>query len=217
MADRTFASMSPTIAPHAPGCPNPTIEQHIRRIAREVCEKTLTWRYEQPLVRLTKGIHLYEYDVPKDTEVVSVFHATINYLPISAATLDVIRKQYPAWPTTDVTYHSRPMLVGQLDVDHFAVAPTPDDTETYDARMVLAIKPTLEATGMDQTVLDDCEGLILHGVLQHLLLLPNKSWTDTQLASYHAKQYVYKTALKRATANIGAANGSLTVEMHPLA
>jgi hypothetical protein len=83
--------------------------------------------------------------------------------------------------------------------------------------MFLALRPTPDATGMDKTAFDECEQLITHGVLQHLHTLPDKSWTDYNLASYHAKQYTYKTALRRAKANLGATRAPLTVRMVPLA
>lgn len=217
MADRTFASLNSVIAASAPGCPNPTMEQYIRRIAIEVCEKTLTWRYEQPVILLTQGMHNYDFDTPTNTEVAGVLHATINNVPIKRDTLDAISNRYPAWPVDDPEYYGWPAVIGQLDADHFAVAPTPDALNSYNIRMILALRPTPDATGMNQTVLDDCEDVIVHGVLQQLLVLPNKSWTDRELASYHAKQYVYKTSLKRAKTNLGAPGGSLTVQMRPLA
>ncbi|MGA0882715.1 MAG: hypothetical protein ACO3QP_07885, partial [Burkholderiaceae bacterium] len=44
----------------------------------------------------------------------------------------------------------------------------------------------------------------------------DKSWTDYGVASYHAKQYTYKTAARRAKANLGVARASLTAQMRPL-
>jgi len=48
-------------------------------------------------------------------------------------------------------------------------------------------------------------------------VLPDKNWSDRELASYHAKQYLYKTTERRARANIGAARASMSVRMNPLA
>jgi len=48
-------------------------------------------------------------------------------------------------------------------------------------------------------------------------VLPNRTWTDRELASYHAKQYSFKTSERRARANLGAARASMTVQMRPFA
>ena len=217
MADRAFVSLEPKLAASVAGCPRPTIIQYVRDTAIEVCEKTLVWRFEQDPIRLTQGIYEYDYDVPDFTEVCGLIHATINGEPITAYTQEQIHREFPDWPSTDTTKRSTPRALGHFDVDHFVLAPVPDGGQTYDAKMFLALKPTLNATGMAQTPFDECEQLIIHGVLQHMLVLPNKSWTDRELASYHAKQYVYKTSAKRAKANLGVSRASLAVQMRPLA
>jgi hypothetical protein len=107
--------------------------------------------------------------------------------------------------------------MSQLDPDNFVVAPIPGADKQYDIKMFVALKPTPTATSMDKTAFDECEQLIMHGALQHLLILPNKSWTDRELAGYHAKQFAYKTASRRAKANLGVARASMSVQMRPFA
>jgi hypothetical protein len=124
---------------------------------------------------------------------------------------------YPDWPNLALDKRSDPRVICQLDPDNFILAPLPDDSQTYDVKMIVALKPLRTATEMDQNVFDDLENVIMHGALQHLLVLPDKNWTDRELASYHAKQYLYKTTERRARANIGAARASMSVAMRPLA
>jgi len=70
---------------------------------------------------------------------------------------------------------------------------------------------------MPATIFDDLEDAIMHGALQEMLVLPNVSWTDRELAAYHAKQYVFHTAERRARANLGNVRGTMTVKMQPFA
>ena len=86
---------------------------------------------------------------------------------------------------------------------------------TYQMRMFLALKPKRNATGMDEVTFDDLEEVIMHGALQHLLVLPNSHWTDRELASYHAKQYTYQVAERRARANLGNVRGTMRAKMQP--
>lgn len=212
MATRTFLSLATRLAPSVPGCPQPVLIQYIRDAAVEVCERTLAWRYEQPLVRLTSGVYDYPYETPTDTEVHAFLTVALNGEPITAATLEQVHNLYPQWPDMAVEQRSSPRYIAQFDADNFAVAPIPD-ANTYSVKMILVLKPIRTATGMDKTVFDDLENVIMHGALQHLLVLPNKPWSDRELAAYHSKQYLAKTVERRARANLGAGRASITVQM----
>jgi hypothetical protein len=83
--------------------------------------------------------------------------------------------------------------------------------------MIVALKPLRDADGMDKSAFDDLENVIMHGALQHLLVLPDRNWTDRELASYHAKQFAFKLSERRARANLGAARASMSVQMRPFA
>lgn len=217
MTTRTFDSLVNRIAPSVAGCPRPIIEQYIRDAAIEVCERTLAWRYEQPSIRLTPGVYEYPYEQPTGSEVHAFLTVSVNGQTIDPATLEQIHQRYPAWPTSSVDERGTPSHICQLDTDNFAIAPAPNSDMPYNLKMIVALKPLRTATGMDKSAMDDLENVIMHGALQHLLVLPGKNWSDRELASYHAKQYAYKTSERRARANLGAARASMTVKMRPLA
>lgn len=217
MATRTFLSLANRIAPNVPGCPQPIIVQYVRDAAIETCERTLSWRYMQPSIRLTPGAYEYPYNNPSQSEVHAFLTASVNGEPLEPATLDSLHERYPDWPSSDSTKRADPRLICQIDPDNFVLAPIPDNSKAYDIKMIVALKPLRDASGMDKTVFDELEDTIMHGALQHLLVLPDKNWTDLQLASYHAKQYLYKITERRARANIGAARATMTVKMRPLA
>lgn len=212
---RTFASLENKVAPVVPGCPLPVVLIHVRDAAIEVCENTLAWRYEQNEIRLTPNIYTYEYEVPDDTEVCGIIHAARNGVAMSALTMDDVHRLYPAWP--DLTAVSTPTFISQFHPDEFVVVPIPDNSETYDVKMFLALRPTPAATGMDETMFDELEQLILHSTLFRLLSQPEKSWTDKDLATWHYRQSIFKTSQRRAKANLGVARGSLSVRMTPFA
>ncbi|MCA9340695.1 MAG: hypothetical protein KDA17_07295 [Candidatus Saccharibacteria bacterium] len=216
MATRTFASFEKDLAPSVPGCPLPTVIQYVRAAAIEACERTQAYRYQQEDIPLTPGVHEYSYEVPDQTEVCGVLYAALDGIKIPFVPQEEVHRKYPDWPVTSSTNRSQPTVVSQFDVDNFVVAPVPDrptSTTLYQLRMFLALRPTTTATGMDQTILDELERPIIDGALQRLLVLPNKSWTDRQLAQYHAKQFVFKIASHRAKANLGLGHGSIHVRI----
>ena len=107
--------------------------------------------------------------------------------------------------------------VTQLDPDNFSVAPIPDASQNYDVRMIVCLKPLRTATKMDKKFLDELENVIMHGALQHLLVLPDRTFSDRELASYHAKQFAFKLSERRARTNLGAAKASMRVQAQKFA
>ena len=217
MSTRTFLSLANRLAPSVPGCPQPILEQYIRDAAIECCEKTLAWRYEQPSIRLTPGVYEYPYNNPLQTEVHAFLTAAVNGAPLTPLTLEKLYMHYPNWPDLDPDQRADPRYICQLDPDNFVLAPLPDASVAYDLKMIAVLKPLRTATGMDKSIMDDLENTIMHGALQHLLVMPNKNWSDRELATYHAKQYVSKITERRARANLGAARASMSVQMRPFA
>ncbi len=171
--------------------------QYVRDAAIRVCERTLSWRYEQPKFDLTPGTARYAFRKPANTDVHAVFSATVNGKRLTPQPLDDALGIYPEWvdtytdPDQIAEFGGEPNTITQISPSQFIVLPLPNADETYSVRMVYALKPTRSADGMDATALDELEDTIVHGALQHLLVLPNTNWTDRELAAYHAKQYLF--------------------------
>ena len=255
MAERTFASLVPRVAASVPGCPQPTIINHIRDSARRTCERTLAWRYQVPLFNLLPGVHEYAYNKPANTDVHAIFGAVVNNRPLEKLTLEQAIAQYPMWadlysgedpsvvwsltppiatfnspeynevlfndgqpyavPESITADGSTPRSICQVTPDKYIILPLPDAERVYQCRMFVALKPKTNATGIDEFMFDELEEVIMHGALQHLLVLPNQNWSDRELASYHAKQYAYQVSERRARANLGNMRGMMRVQMQP--
>lgn len=112
-------------------------------------------------------------------------------------------------PSGALAEASTPRSIVQLTPDKYVVLPLPDADKDYSVRMFYALKPARAAEGMDETVFNELEEAILHGALQHLLVLPNVGWSDRELAAYHAKQYLRETVDRRARANLGTMRGTM--------
>jgi len=110
---------------------------------------------------------------------------------------------------------STPQSITQINPDRYVILPLPDAQRTYQMRMFVALKPKRNATAMDEFIFDELEEVIMHGALQHLLVLPNQAWSDRELAAYHAKQYVFQTSERRARANLGNVRGTMRARMQP--
>lgn len=118
-------------------------------------------------------------------------------------------------PAAVVEGASQPRSICQITPDKYIVLPLPDDAHVYQMRMFVGLKPKRTATAMDSVVFDELEEVIMHGALQHLLVLPNTNWSDRELAAYHAKQFVFQIAERRARANLGNVRGMMRAQMQP--
>jgi hypothetical protein len=116
-------------------------------------------------------------------------------------------------PSSVIAEASTPAAICQLTPDKYIVLPLPDNNQTYEVRMFLALKPKRTATGMDEVIFNELEDVIVHNALQHLLVLPNTNWSDRELAAYHAKQYIFHVNERRARANLGNVRGVMTARM----
>lgn len=215
MSNRLFSTLEAKLAPNVPGCPLPVLVQYIREAAIDVCKTSQAWRFEQDGLSLVAGEYIYAYEVPTGAEVCGVIHSTINDVYASFINEEQLHANYPTWPATGVDDRAQPAVFSQLDVDHFVVAPVPDAVDTYTVKMFLALCPKQDATAMDKTVFDELEDVIVHGALYRLFSLPERSWTNADLASFHKKQSTYKHTVARAKANLTVGRSSLSVRMVP--
>ena len=105
---------------------------------------------------------------------------------------------------------SEPRAICQVVPDKYVVLPMPNNDKTYTMRMFYALKPKRDADGMDEKILDELEDIIVHGALQQLLVMPNVTWADRELASYHSRQYLFHLSERRARANLSNMRGTMT-------
>jgi len=118
-------------------------------------------------------------------------------------------------PDEAVADGGEPTVFCQITPEKYIVLPLPDKAKDYKMRIIVALKPKRTASGMDEAIFSELEDVILHGALQHLLVLPNTNWSDRELASYHARQYLFHVNERRARANLGNMRGTLRAQMQP--
>lgn len=71
--------------------------QYIRDAAIRVCERSLAWRYTQPVFSLLPGVHEYTYNKPAQSDVHVLFDAMVNDRPLEKLTLEQALYNYPEW------------------------------------------------------------------------------------------------------------------------
>ena len=210
MATALYTTLVNRIAAYAPGAPQPVLVTHLRDAAIEACERTSAWRYKHATITMVAGTYEYAFVPESGAEVHTILTSSINGNDLPVKTLEDIHRLYPKYPSSVVAERTTPQYIFQNNPDTFHVVLVPDNS-TDTIEMFVAQKPLRSSTGMEGTVMDDLETVIIHGALQSLLTMPETTWSDTELAAYHAKQFTFKAAERRARANIGAGRATLTV------
>ena len=209
MRIRSFEDMAARVQVSVPKCPFPTVMQYTRNAAINVCEKTLFWKYAHSAFDLTAGQPEYRYKQPPDTVVHVILYCSVNGVPLRPIDYEQAFSLYPEWVKTyteddDIRKHgSIPSMITEVDPSKFVLLPPPNAEKTYSLQMISALKPSRDAEGMEEYVMDDMEDVILSKTLVDLLVLPGAEWSDRELASYHAKQYNAGLVEKRARARQG--------------
>lgn len=212
---RAFSTLSAKVSTSVPGCAYPVVVGHIRDAAIRVCERTLAWRYTATAVTLTPGQAEYNFAPPPDTTVQAVLRVELNGAPMQVLTHDAAVAMGMEWPAATTVpseideLGSQPRSIIEVSPGRYRVFPMPDAARPYVLTMTFVLKPTRDAADMDQAVFDEYEDAIVHGALQHLLVLPGVDWSDRELAAYHAKQFLFAVTSARAKTNLGAFRGTL--------
>lgn len=115
-------------------------------------------------------------------------------------------------PDAFIALASNPRACTMVTPQRYIILPMPDAEIDYSMRMFVALKPLRDATSMDAEAFNELEDVILHKTLEDLLVLPNKPWTNYDLASFHSQKYGFLVGEKRARANLGHVRGSLSVK-----
>ena len=221
---RPYLSHTPDLHSRASGCPSPVIALEMKAAAREVCMRTNAWIDDTLFFETTAGVYNYEADYGELDgkaelgKVLSVVrqddqgNSVGEEAGVRLTTLRCLLQTFPRYPAA-TSESGPPRYVTNQHTKRLLVAPIPDGV--YTISMIASLLPAGE------TIMDDLyeqlKDTIHHGALQRLLTMPDKAWTNLELASYHAKQYIYKVTQLRADANLGGQASSLTVTPQPWA
>lgn len=153
------------ILPHVPGCPEPLIEDTLRRVARIFCRDSHVWEEQLPDIYPVNGVTRYQASAPDETEIVSLSQCQTKTTPISESN----------WP-----------IINPFGLLTFDKSPNPAKGPL---QIKAILKPTRDASGMpDRIGLHYSEALI-NGTIAKLQEMPKKDWTDLQLSIYHQDKF----------------------------
>lgn len=167
----------PLIRQFAPGVADPTAFGFIREAAITFCERTRLWRYE------------YDEDITGQDDLFAPSGATIfeietvrfNNEPLDKATPQHLDEVLPTW-RTDTGLANVPRYITQLAPDTLRLVPQ----ASGHINLYLTLKPAEDADTLPDFLAQKYRKAIADGALSHILMIPNQSFTNPDLAGYFA-------------------------------
>lgn len=172
------------VLPDLPGCPQVAADEVLRQTAIAFCEQSLAWRWRHPDITVTAGINHYDYVPLGSAAVHALLWARFNDSDIEPIAEADIRSH--DW--RNATGHPRYVLG---DITGITLVPSPDLAGTV--KLEVALKPAIDATGIDDDIYREYRQVIAHGAIGRLMLSPNKPYTNGQLAAAHRLLYLTGT------------------------
>lgn len=223
MALVPFSNYTTEVAPHVDGCPTAVMTAYIRKVFIDLCERAKIWRVPLTDVPLVAGTYDYSLVSPiAGTEVSALLVAqvttasnptAVTNLPVS--TMEVALSRFPDWPNLNA--ESAPYMLFQQSPSQFSVAPVPDNKDTYTVRLRAAIRPTISAVNVEDSLMNEYRRAWFHGAIHELMAMPGRHWSNDKLALYHGKQWEYFLNNAKARANKGFGRASISVAQRPWA
>jgi len=172
------------VVPDLPGCPFAMVDNALRESAIAFCEQSLAWSYQHPDVAVVAATALYPFVPPTG----AVVHA-ITYAEFAGTAIEcnVGESGIMIYDWRNQTGTPTYVLGGATEL---TLVPTPDADGTL--TLTVALKPTPDATGIDDSIFNEYREGIISGALGRLMLSPKKPYSNPAMATYHQQQFTIK-------------------------
>lgn len=175
----------PKILPFAPGCPEPTAFEHLLNAARDFCEETKLWRFDDTfqlgddpnIVCTPQGAVIHQFE-----------RCDYNGRKIDPKSLDWLDDHYPRWRSDDETWEGEPQWFTQVCPDTVRVVPAPCETGGG-IHVWLRLKPSEDADQLPDFLFKQHGTLLSWGALGSILMLPNQTFSDPNRAAFFQAKF----------------------------
>lgn len=190
MAIVAFSELSPEVLAAAPACPTPTVVRALRSAARELCEKASCYQYDMGVVVVPAGIATVALDVPNQTVLHKPIALTLDGHKLWPTSPTLLDQDYRDWRTsTGIPSHFMRSTEDQSDLMLYPI-PQGTYTTTTGLRGRIAVKPTRNATGVEEIFFERYQDAVIDGALGRLLTIRSAPWYQPDLAAYHESEFI---------------------------
>jgi len=179
-----WSDFYPWVLSSVPGCPNPTLDLHIRQSAIEFCRRTLCWvRTLDPVEANGMDIR-FDLDLPSQTQAVKLMAVAVNrreYLLVDTQRgLQLVRQGSGA----DFSFTQ-----DKLTLDVHPLRARGDSIEVD-----MALAPSFNASSIETDVASPHTQEIAQGALATLQMMAGVAWSDPGLAAVNKALFNQRVA-----------------------
>jgi hypothetical protein len=208
-----YTTYVPDVLIYAPGAPQLTIVDALRKSARQFFYESLAFRAWLDPFDLTINVSTYDLDadLPVETDLAQIMLVNCDNLTIDEATHDEFLRLDPKWPTltgTNPSYYTALNHKG-----HFSITPVPTATITNAFNVQVAVYPSLASTGIEQGYFEEFKDGIIDGALSRLLAMPDRPWTDVKMAVVRLTDFQRQVLFAKIQASKGNVRRDVMVQM----
>lgn len=181
MALVSFETLLPDLIPMVPGAPDTLIVRQVRSAVVEFCEKSEVYNEDIAQVTTIPDIYDYELAVPKYTtchRIMQVAFKGVDLEPISTLLLDQRR---PDWRNKN----GNPEYYVKQRSNSIWLVPIPNKLEPLSTHVRACLKPTHDAQGIEEWMMNDYRDSFVNGALYRLLRQPAKAWSDIRIGAMY--------------------------------
>ncbi len=175
-----IADMLAQIMEVAPACPEPTAVSHLRNAAIRFCRVARIWRSSDSFTAKPTNSGAEFSVAPDDAAIAEFTLALFEDEPLNPRTIRDLDVERPLWRTETGT----PYEITEVDWGTVRIVPIPEDEGTLSLQLVL--EPASEAVTLPDFLNAQWLPALSSGALSTLLLIPDKPFTNPNLAAIHA-------------------------------
>lgn len=210
---KSLSSFMSRILPHVAGCPDTVAQEALLDTAIEFCEKTLVVRQTLDPLDTVAGALEYPLDAPSQQTVILPISVWFKTRLLQPAAADNIRN-VQAYSTEVVDFtevQGEPVQYFWTSNETIGLYPLPEETESSTLVVRAALKPTREATQLENVLFDDWLDVLVAGTLARLHFMKDQPWGSADRALIRSREFRAGVQRARMEGSIGRVRTSLSV------
>ena len=183
MAIVPYTQWLPYVQVNVPDCPKALIVEAIRQKVIEFCQRSLFLRQELDGFYTVADDNEYDLTSPVDTTIAQLLMLKVNKRELEPKTQDDLEEIYQEWRDQS----GEPSYFFLKNTNTAILVPNP--IGVYPVRILVALKPTQSAQGVDEIIFEEYKDAIKHGALAYLMLMAEKTWSNPNMSAFYQSQF----------------------------
>ena len=183
MAIVPYTQWLPYVQVNVPDCPKALIVEAIRQKVIEFCQRSLFLRQELDGFYTVADDNEYDLSPPVDNNIAQLLMLKVNKRELEPKTQDDLEEIYQEWRDQS----GEPSYFFLKNTNTAILVPKP--MGVYPVRILVTLKPTQAAQGVDESIFEEYKDAIKHGALAYLMLMAEKTWSNPNMSAFYQSQF----------------------------